>query len=306
MKKAAAPKTGGRMTSEQLWLALERRYPKSEYALLSEVRNNTGNSAAVRTADAIALSLWPSRGLVLNGFEFKAYRGDWKREKDNPQKAEAIAQFCDYWWLVVTQDSVAPVEEIPETWGLLAPDAGGDKLVVVKPAVKMKPLPWSRAFMAAVLRNVSDTTVPSKVVAAKLVAAEMAGFERGKTIAPETELQREVIRLREFANHVATFERASGLRLNEFRYGSNGPEEFGAAVYAVMQARRQHRDFVTHVRSVVHGIETDCAQLTNRLKDAAARVSGALQVHLDALERLSPPAVTDETPQPTEGDRHGA
>ncbi len=60
-----------RVTADDLWKALPRRYPQTEYALFSQVRNATGFASRIRTADAIALSLWPSRGLALYGFEFK-------------------------------------------------------------------------------------------------------------------------------------------------------------------------------------------------------------------------------------------
>ena len=49
--------------------ALKTRYNSPEYCLLPQVRNSTGYSSKVRTADAIAMSLWPSRGLTLTGFE---------------------------------------------------------------------------------------------------------------------------------------------------------------------------------------------------------------------------------------------
>ncbi len=115
---------------------LEARHPKKEWAFLQQVRNSTGfASRTVRTADFLALSLWPSRGLSLHGFEAKQARGDWKREREDPAKAEEIAQYCDFWWLVVTSASIAPLDEVPETWGLLAPDdafwvAGGSARVL--------------------------------------------------------------------------------------------------------------------------------------------------------------------------------
>ena len=57
---------------------LRDRYPSAAYAFFEQVRNGTGYSrTVVRTADALAFSLWPSRGLTLDGFEIKAYRGDY-------------------------------------------------------------------------------------------------------------------------------------------------------------------------------------------------------------------------------------
>ena len=39
-----------------------------------------GFAGGGRYADAIAMNLWPSRGLAVHGFEIKISRGDWQRE----------------------------------------------------------------------------------------------------------------------------------------------------------------------------------------------------------------------------------
>lgn len=68
------PKTKQTTLSEyELFRALRHHYPAREYALLPQVGNGTG-SRCNRHADALALSLWPSRGLHLNGFEIKSHR----------------------------------------------------------------------------------------------------------------------------------------------------------------------------------------------------------------------------------------
>lgn len=83
--------------------ALRKRYPEPAYALITEVRNSTGYARS-RTgyADAIAMGCWPSRGLDVQGFEFKTDRGDWLREWKNPIKADQFVKYCDYWWVVIT------------------------------------------------------------------------------------------------------------------------------------------------------------------------------------------------------------
>lgn len=203
-------KPGGVMTPGQLWVALEARYPKREYAFLTEVRDATGFAGRGRTADAIALCLWPSRGLLLHGFEVKNYRGDWKREKDNPEKAEVIASFCDFWWLAVTASSIAPLEEVPATWGVLAPNEDASKLIVVREAERMQPRPWTRGFMASILRHASNGMVSAASVEARLEEATQAGIKIGAGRATDA---RELERLRAIEKDVEEFERASGLQL---------------------------------------------------------------------------------------------
>src|SRR5690349_16908111 len=80
LEQLARDPAGGRgvatMTEFELFQALRPYYPAREYALLPQVANGTG-VGAFRHCDALALSLWPSRGLHLSGFEMKSYRGDW-------------------------------------------------------------------------------------------------------------------------------------------------------------------------------------------------------------------------------------
>lgn len=60
------------MTEYELFQALRPLYPAAEYALLPQVANATG-ARTKRHCDALALSLWPSRGLHLHGFEMKRW-----------------------------------------------------------------------------------------------------------------------------------------------------------------------------------------------------------------------------------------
>ncbi len=73
------------------------RWAAPEYAIMWEVADATGARHS-RLADAVMMSLWPSRGLELHGVEIKVSRADWRREALTPQKAEKIAAYCDRWW----------------------------------------------------------------------------------------------------------------------------------------------------------------------------------------------------------------
>ncbi|HYJ21079.1 MAG TPA: hypothetical protein VEW07_03530, partial [Solirubrobacterales bacterium] len=65
------------------------------------VRSAAGFDAR-RTIDAVSLNLWPSRGMLLDGYEIKVSRSDWLRELKNPAKAEEFAGLVDRLWLVVS------------------------------------------------------------------------------------------------------------------------------------------------------------------------------------------------------------
>lgn len=192
--------------------ALRLRYAPPAYALFEEVGNATGTFHN-RRADAVAMSLWPSRGLELIGIEIKADRGDWKRELANPAKAEAIAKYCDRWYLAVEDEKIASVEELPATWGLLA--MRGDKLVQKKEAAKLDCEPVSRKFLAALLRRAHEQLehmVPKSDLEERLrVRLEE---ERAKIVEQFQSRDHLHRRIKELEETIGKFEAASGVQIS--------------------------------------------------------------------------------------------
>jgi hypothetical protein len=140
--------------TDELKALMRSRFCPPEWALFFEVFASTGYAAGGR-ADAVAMNLYPSRGLTVNGFEFKVSRADWLRELKDGAKAETIFGYCDHWWLVVGDRSIVKANELPEPWGLIAPRKrsamhGTDayELAIVKQAPKLNPQPLDRAFIA--------------------------------------------------------------------------------------------------------------------------------------------------------------
>lgn len=189
-----------------IWTIIRKRFPANEYAVIQEVRDAAGFSAS-RSADGIAMCLWPSRGLAINGIEVKSHRSDWLRELKNPKKAEAIYKYCDYWYLVTADDKVAKLEEIPETWGWLY--VKGGKLYTGKEAPKLTPVTLDKGFVSSMLRRACEGTVPISSIEDKISEA----YERGKNSKdyPAERLQKELDSLR--AN-IDAFEQASGINLS--------------------------------------------------------------------------------------------
>lgn len=146
--------------TEKLLQALRKDWAWPDKGFIPEFRGGTGYGRESR-ADAIAMDLWPSRGLKLVGFELKTSRQDWLREVKNPGKCESIKQFCDQWYLVVDDISIVkrwPEDELPADWGLIVPShdyyiAGG--LKIDKEAPKLSPQPIDRLFLASLMRLAS-------------------------------------------------------------------------------------------------------------------------------------------------------
>jgi hypothetical protein len=206
------------MSEAQLFQLLRAKYPAEEYALLRSVPDGTGANKA-RTADALAMALWPSRGLEVTGFEMKASRNDWRAELKNPAKAEAFVRYCDRWYLVVTSADLVAAGELPPTWGLMAVDRG--RLVVVEKAPKLQSQPLPREFIAGILRAAQGQSAAEKDLKAAMEAGHRAGVLAGRG-----ELERELRKVRDeltAVNHkVRVFEEASGVHLPLYNGGRIG------------------------------------------------------------------------------------
>ena len=152
---ATAQRTpGDNVTAAEIRVALRERYPDKSHALLFEVANGTGAQAR-RYADAVAMGLWPSHGLEIDGFEIKVSKADWTRELKDPSKSDAIARYCHRWW-VVAPKGVVPPGELPTPWGLLELQDDG-KLRQRVAAPRQEPVDVDRAFVASMLRRAAES-----------------------------------------------------------------------------------------------------------------------------------------------------
>lgn len=190
-----------------------------EWAFLTHVRDAAGFDAR-RTIDAMALSLWPSRGHELHGFEVKVSRSDWLRELADPAKADGFIARCDRWWLVAAE-GVAKPGEMPEGWGLLV--AQGNKLRAAVQAPKLPRTPEQRlvdrSWLVCLLRSAGA------VLASRpedIEAARNEGFEAGRKSALVGQKNWEQVannraeEARVLREQVREFERAAGFALAEY------------------------------------------------------------------------------------------
>ncbi|MBW2673476.1 MAG: hypothetical protein JRD89_08705 [Deltaproteobacteria bacterium] len=131
---------------------LLRRFDAPAWAVLFEVKSSTGYAnGEPRSADAVAISLWPSRGLAIHGVEIKVHRSDWLRELKKPNKSEAVQKHCDFWWIAAPK-GVVEVDELPPTWGLLEV-SGKRGLVAKRQAPELAAKPLDLGFVASLGRR---------------------------------------------------------------------------------------------------------------------------------------------------------
>lgn len=232
-------------TEGEVYTALTKRFPtdRGAFAMLSQVRNGTGYQRKTRTADALVVSCWPSRGIWVGGIEIKVTLSDWRRELAEPEKADSIMRYCDYWWIAAPK-GVVPVGEVPETWGLL--EVSGRGVTEARPAPKQEADALDAAFVAAVLRNASDGMVATSSVQALVE-------EKAKELNSSREYR---VRMLEDENKrlntlIGEFEKASGVRiLHQWNLGNIG-EAVRALTNNPTGQLRQQLESVRNVSRVV-------------------------------------------------------
>lgn len=227
---------------------IRNRFCSPAYAFIPQVRNQTGYQKDIRTCDALAMGLWSSRGLFLNGFEIKVSRNDWLNELKNPEKAEEIAQYCDFWWVVAPRD-VVKVDEVPVNWGLMIPF--GHTLKVIKKAEQLKTANIDKLFLAAILRRAQESIAPEQ----KINKAFKEGKDEGEKQANEffSYERKEHQKLKE---RIKKFEIASGISI-EYEWDI---EKIGEVVKQVLdgnhtRAKEQLQSLLQNAENIVEFIK---------------------------------------------------
>jgi hypothetical protein len=241
-----------KMNAAELMVLVQGRFSQPEWALFPQVRDAAGFSAS-RTMDALAVSLWPSRGLEWHGIELKVSRADWVRELRNPAKAEGFCTQCDRWWVVVSDRRIVHNGELPPTWGLLAPHGKGLRAFVEAPLMGARG-PLDRSFVAAVMRRASQVVVTPAAARAELDRAFERGMQEGKI---EAGYNRDgLMRQHELLERsVREFEERSGVRINDWDGG-----KIGDAVRVVMRGdveaqQRRLRNLRASAAAVVEALD---------------------------------------------------
>lgn len=255
MKKHGMP----RVTAADVKALLRKRFTKAEWALAFEVADAVGAGQGRRLADAVAMNMWPSRGLGIHGFEIKVSKGDWKNELHNPNKAEAVSRYCDHWWLVAPQ-GIVQEEDIPATWGYL--EVREAKIFQVKAAPERPAEPVTREFMAALFRRVGAID-EEEIEATVRLRVAAANAKREKDF--ETRVQARLYKYEGLEAAIAKFEEHSGINFHEYSHLS---DDLGKAVRFVMDCG-------------VFGSYRAVEGLRRHLLDAAEEIEKALGKHAE-------------------------
>lgn len=214
--------------------AMINRWTAPEWAIMWEVAEGTGARGG-RYADAVMMSLWPSRGLELHGVEIKISRADWKREAADPTKAEAIAKYCDRWWVHTPEGVVDDLSDMPPAWGLR--EWTGKRWNTVREASLTNAEPITRHFLAALLRR-GDELMKSMIREANAEAHKRmhdeAEHQRGLfQDRVKQEVERRTGELSGVQAQLEAFEEAFGGKVNSW---SPNMKAIGHAAMALVEA----------------------------------------------------------------------
>lgn len=257
---------------------LRATLPPDAYSLFFEVANGTGSSAR-RHMDAVAMSLWPSRGLDLTAYEIKVSRADWQTELKTPQKAEAVARFCDYMIVCAPKDVVDP-DTLPPKWGLMIPTGRG-KLKIARKAERLAltPFPEShRGFLASLLRHGGSKTAERVARVTRAECDAVAANDR-RELADLRRTQRGAVELRKTLEE---FESASGLSIG--RYGVEG-KRIGSAVAAVLAMERPEQA-ILGLSNTVQAALRRAESAAERLRELARQLEGPEGLQQDGIRKV--------------------
>lgn len=252
--------------SGQIRQLLREKFAPPAYALFEEVKNQTGYSKrSERYADALALSLWPSRGIGMTGFEIKISRADWKKELDDPAKAAEFSKYCVAWYVVAPEGIVERLE-LPATWGLVeVPEKGRKRLVTRVEAPPLTPQPWDQSFVAALLRRQHEQLTG---YVQQAVTAQLDGAKQKQ----KAEHEEALIRASAGEKRYRELYESMLLRLGLNRYDADSP----AVEIALERLKAQ----------IVEVQEED--RLHWKVQNLSNRLQGLLQVSQEFIEQLEP------------------
>jgi hypothetical protein len=255
---------GVKLQAHDLFLRLQGTFSLPAYITLEEVRDATGFDGN-RTADAMAISLYRSRGKALYGFEMKVSRSDWLKELRQPEKAESIMRYCNYWALVIPDRNIVKDGELPPSWGMYV--AQKNRLKCVVPCPKLDPLPMSITMFTALAYALNQRQ--TKADDAALNKARNEGYQDGLKSTHGAYYEDQYNKLIE---KIRAYEKASGL---EIQYGWQKPEKVGAIVKLIMEGEaplKRILDTAKYNLSKTEDLKTEIGKQIKVLESAMAGV----------------------------------
>lgn len=262
-----------KVTAADIRKGMLARWNAQEWAIMWEVTPATGAVARQRYADAVMMSLWPSRGLELHGVEIKVSRSDWMREAKDPTKAERVGAYCDRWWVHVAPKVIHDLSEVPPAWGVREFD--GKAWRTLREAEKTEARPVDRGFLASLLRRADgDRRAEIERAANAMIADQREAINKRIEESVKYRVQPLENQVESLRRQMTEFEEATGLTLKAFATMSQA-REVGRLVKWVMKTGVASRyggiaTFIERGQKLLTDLQAASAELDLGLEDEAA------------------------------------
>ena len=245
--------------------ALENKFSLPHFIFLREVRDRTGFEAGA-AMDGMAISLYRTNGRAIIGFEVKRSRADWLRELKDPGKAEKIGKYCDFFYLVTSDQSIAKLEEIPGPWGWMT--LVKSRLKVVKKPEKLDAAPMDRYMLTSLLyRTMTRFTKDFDTEVNKRIDEEAESrFKMRAGFAHRAEQN-----LKELQDAVREFEQHSGIYIS---YRGSEVAKVGDAVRVLLREQGTLNGFMQNLEYIRSSAHRLVVEADSQIKAVRERIQG--------------------------------
>lgn len=139
---AVAKAVPDKITSKDMVRLLKNHYLPENVPPGGILATEIGSPDGKRFADALWQSMTRSGGMKLVGHEIKVSRADVMVELKDIAKAEPWMQYCDQWWLTVSDPAIVEGLDIPSSWGIMSPPSGRKRrsMTIIQDAPMLKPI----------------------------------------------------------------------------------------------------------------------------------------------------------------------
>jgi hypothetical protein len=266
-----------KMTTQQLDEALHAHFIRPEdrrnlvgagAVYLTEVTAPDGSG---RRADAVHVGLWSSRGGGrIDVCELKVSRSDFRRELEEPRKAEAWWPYSTTFSIVSPGIDITPPEELPPGWGLLIPNPRPRSRrfkTIVAPEEREPKL--TIGLLLTLLKNTETTRTNALAAQARDLrnqhAQDMQKLRSEKVVLDHPRVQARLSLLNQI-------EAAMGLEVDDFAWdGQISPQAAGEGLALFMQghqARQRAREAAQRQAEQLERVAQQTHQEAQRLRES--------------------------------------
>lgn len=272
-----------RLKTADVQAAMRKTWCAPEYALVWEVAPATGAAhGRQRYADAMIMSLWPSRGQYLHGVEIKVSRSDWLKEAKDPSKAERLAAYCDYWWVHTVPGVIHDLAEVPIMWGVRVWD--GKRWSTLREAKRTDAQPVDRGFLASLMRRGDEQLeAAARAKVQNVIESERATIQQQI----ESGIRAHTQRADRALEAIRQFREASGINLLDQNYLLPDARKVGVLVKLIHDlGLLDDYSGVQHIVSAIgHNVQR-LSEMHDRATAAMAEAFGPLAPVIEAAKAV--------------------